>query len=132
MKSDLDLAKSFAVKADHDFRMAEIGMAHDAPLDTVAFHLQQTAEKLLKAMLSARSVEFPRTHDVEALLDLALPTDPELECFREPLLGLASYAVEMRYDDDVYPERDEVSAAFEIVRELRDAILGNLPAAARP
>jgi len=32
-------------------RMALIGLEHDAPLDTVCFHIQQTAEKLLKALL---------------------------------------------------------------------------------
>lgn len=42
-------------------------------LDAVAFHIQQAAEKLLKALLASRSIEYPRTHDLEALLDLALP-----------------------------------------------------------
>ena len=75
MKSNRDLALDLAKKADHDLRMAEIGLAHGAPLDTVAFHVQQTAEK---ALLASRAIEYPRTHDVEALLDLAAPRVPRV------------------------------------------------------
>ena len=53
MKSDLDHAKALLQKAEHDFKSAEIGLQHDAPLDTVAFHVQQTAEKLIKALLAS-------------------------------------------------------------------------------
>ena len=122
MKSNRDLALDLAKKADHDLRMAEIGLAHGAPLDTVAFHVQQTAEKTLKALLASRAIEYPRTHDVEALLDLAAPLCPELGNYREPLLGLSSYAVEMRYDADLDPSREEVEAALQAVRRLRDTV----------
>jgi HEPN domain-containing protein len=47
MKNELDLARALASKAESDLRMAEIGIEHDATLDAVAFHVQQTAEKLL-------------------------------------------------------------------------------------
>jgi HEPN domain-containing protein len=122
MKSNRDLALDLTTKAEHDLRMAEIGLAHAAPLDTVAFHVQQTAEKTLKALLAARDVDYPRTHDVEALLDLAVPLCPELEVHREPLLGLSAYAVDMRYDADLDPGREEVAAALQAVRNLREAV----------
>ncbi len=41
-----------------------------APLDAVAFHVQQTAEKILKALLASRDIEYLRTHDVEAAVRL--------------------------------------------------------------
>ena len=122
MKSNRDLARDLATKADHDLRMAEIGLAHDAPMDTVAFHVQQTAEKTLKALLGSRDVEYPRTHDVEALLDLAVPLCPELKAHREPLLALSAYAVDMRYDADLDPSREEVEAALQAVRRLRETV----------
>ena len=132
MKNELDLARALASKAESDLRMAEIGIEHDAPLDTVAFHVQQTAEKLLKALLASRSIEYPRTHDVEALLDLALTDFAVLDGFRERLLGLSAYAVEMRYDAYLYPDREEVLAALETVRDLRREIFQLLPEEARP
>ena len=36
----------------------------------VGFHAQQTAEKSLKAVLAARGVYFPFTHDLRVLMDL--------------------------------------------------------------
>jgi hypothetical protein len=45
MKSDLDVAKTLILKADNDLKMARIGFDHDAPLDTVAFHVQQAARE---------------------------------------------------------------------------------------
>lgn len=42
----------------------------DAPTWSVGFHAQQAVEKALKAVLAARSVEFPRTHNLAQLLDL--------------------------------------------------------------
>jgi len=56
MKSDLDHAKALLQKAGHDFKSAEIGLEHSAPLDTVAFHVQQTAEKLIKALLASLAI----------------------------------------------------------------------------
>jgi len=132
MKSELDLARALASKAESDLRMAEIGLEHDAPLDAVAFHLQQTAEKLLKALLESRGVEYPRTHDVEALLDLALTDFAVLDRFRERLLGLNAYAVEIRYDAAMYPDREEVLSALETVRDLRREIVQVLPEEAQP
>ena len=48
MKEPLDLARALVTKADHDLRMAEIGVENEAPLDAVAFHLQQSAENSLR------------------------------------------------------------------------------------
>jgi HEPN domain-containing protein len=129
MKSDLDLARALAAKSANDLKMAEIGLAHDAPLDTVAFHIQPAAEKILKALLGSAGIEYPRTHDIEALLDLATPSWPELDSFRDPLLGLTAYAVDMRYDAALYPDQDEVCSAMAAVRALRDTAARLLPRA---
>ena len=128
MKGPLDLARALATKADHDLKMAEIGVEHEAPRDTVAFHLQQTIEKLLKAFLHSRSIDPPRTHDIIALLDIATRHDASLEAFREPLLAMASYAVDMRYDADLDPSPDEIVAGLNAARTFREKILSLLSA----
>jgi len=56
MKSGLDHAKVLLEKAGNDLKLAEIGLDHGAPTDTIAFHLQQAAEKTLKALLASRSM----------------------------------------------------------------------------
>jgi HEPN domain-containing protein len=49
---------AFVNKATHDLKAAEIGIEDEAPLDTVAFHLRQCAEKLIKAFLNLKQVQY--------------------------------------------------------------------------
>ena len=127
MKEPLDLSYGLINKAIHDLQAAEIGIDNDAPMDTVAFHLQQCAEKLIKAFLNWKQVQYPKTHALGALLDLAVAHEPDLEAFRERLLAMGSYAVEMRYDDEVYPTEEEIAAGLQVARELKTKILSMLP-----
>ncbi len=127
MKEPLDLSYGLMTKAAHNLRAAEIGIENEAPLDTVAFHLQQSAEKVIKAFLNWKQVQYPKTHALGALLDLAVLYQPDLESFRPALLAMASYAVEMRYDDELYPTADEISAGIQVARALQEKILTLLP-----
>jgi HEPN domain-containing protein len=127
MKSNLDFARGLARKADHDLQLVDVALDHGAPLDALCFHLQQAAEKLLKAALSSHAMSYPLTHDLEALLDLALPQLPRLAPFRDRLLAFSSYAVEMRYDEEIYPDREEVEEARTTVRDLRQLLTELLP-----
>ncbi len=43
-----------------------------------AFHAQQAAEKLLKALLVWHRVAFPKTHDMARLVDLLATADVDL------------------------------------------------------
>ena len=111
MKNGLDHARILLEKAGNDLKLAAIGFKHDAPTDTVAFHLQQMAEKTLKALLASRNVLYPKTHDLDELFDL-LPQDfSKISVFREPLMGWTSYAVDMRYEITGYPDKEEISQA---------------------
>lgn len=60
-------------KAENDLLCIENNLAgRRVPWDTVVFHAQQAAEKLLKAPLVAAGKAVPRTHDLVALLSLGL------------------------------------------------------------
>jgi HEPN domain-containing protein len=63
----------------------------------IGFHAQQAAEKSIKSVLSHKGVEFRRTHDLIALLDMlqdnALSAPPHADWLDE----LNPYAVEARY-----------------------------------
>jgi len=64
-------ARAFLKRADAD--LAAVRALEDAdpvPDEIVGFHAQQAAEKLLKAVLAGRGIEFPRTHSIRFLLDL--------------------------------------------------------------
>ncbi|HID30502.1 MAG TPA: HEPN domain-containing protein [Desulfobacterales bacterium] len=63
----------------------------------MCFHAQQGMEKYLKAWLIEHGVDFPKTHDLEALAKLCLPSLPELQSLIDGLRFLTSFAVEIRY-----------------------------------
>ena len=67
--------------------------------ETLGFHAQQAAEKLIKALLALGGHEYPRTHDLGLLLDLIASLDVQIP---EALLTveiLTPFATVFRYDD---------------------------------
>ncbi len=115
-----ELVTEWVEKAEGDSRTAEReGAVSEGPnYDAVCFHAQQCAEKYLKAFLTSRSIPFPRLHDLEALLNLVTPVDPEFEAIREPLLLLNDYAVDIRYPGD-FATAEEARDALQAMREVR-------------
>jgi len=74
MNGEKDLARQWLAKAENDLLNADNNLqAESIPYDTVCFHCQQAAEKLLKAYLVDRGVQPPFTHDLLLLLEETLP-----------------------------------------------------------
>ena len=65
--------------------------------DIVCFHLQQCAEKYLKARLEEAALAFPKTHDLERLLDVVISVEPLWASLRPALAAISDYAVTIRY-----------------------------------
>jgi HEPN domain-containing protein len=91
-------AAEWLLHAESDLQYAMLGRGAPGILQSqVAFHTQQAAEKALKAVLVHASVDFPRTHDLQALLmligDGGIAVPPELEGVN----ALTRFAVETRY-----------------------------------
>ena len=76
---------------------AEVGRAAGVLIAYLCFDAQQAAEKALKAGLIARSVVFPRTHDLAELLDLARNAGLEVSDAVGRSATLTSFAVRGRY-----------------------------------
>lgn len=93
------LTVEWVAKAEGDFASATRELrARRAPnYDSACFHAQQCAEKYLKARLQEANTSFPRTHDLEVLLNLLLPIEPAWSALRPHLQLLSSLAVSVRY-----------------------------------
>ena len=50
-RNNLDFVKGLLAISENDWKIASAGMKEDLPLDGICFHIQQTAEKLLKSLL---------------------------------------------------------------------------------
>jgi HEPN domain-containing protein/YHS domain-containing protein len=95
-------------------RAAETLLLQDPPLlYPSCFHSQQAAEKYLKAYLTRRQVEFPKTHSIREILDLVRTVDEELAAALLPSAALTPYGVEVRYPGDVpEPSQNETEEAL--------------------
>ena len=117
---NVELAVRWLEKAEHDLITGrQTLLLADGPTDTVCFHAQQAAEKALKALLTLHRVEFPRTHELLRLLDLAIAYLPALEDFREELAHISDYSVDVRYPDDWFePSRQEATQSLAVGERL--------------
>jgi len=118
MKGPRDSALGLLEKASHDLVAAKATVAVGEAFDTVCFHAQQAAEKSLKALLAVKNVEYPKRHDIGELVSLAKAHFPEVAGLEDALFSLTPYAVEMRYDDEMYPDLREARHALAAARKI--------------
>ncbi len=72
-------------------------------LDDAAYHLQQAAEKLVKAALVAEGIHPPYSHNI-AMLVRMLPAAHPCRASMDGLVRFAPYATVFRYPTDADPE----------------------------
>ena len=123
------VASQWVGKAENDFIAAShtLKIKKDCPADIVCFHAQQCVEKYLKAILSLRGIDFPKTHNIAELVS-RLPKNVSL-CFsiHEQEL-LTDYATVTRYPGDYEPITvKEARLAVMLVKRLRLSCRKYLP-----
>ena len=110
--SDVKCARVMCRAAERDVLTLR-SMTAGAPVESFGFHVQQAAEKALKAWLALLGEKYPLTHSIETLLDLLDDRGAATEPFRS-LIDYTPYAVEFRYvgvDPDVEPINREGALA---------------------
>jgi HEPN domain-containing protein len=127
----LQVVRQWAQKADNDLTTAAhtLKLGESCPTDTVCFHAQQCVEKYVKALLVWHEIDFPKTHNLGALIALVPPrVRPDLT--PEEQERLTDYATVTRYpgDYDIIPLA-EAQQAVAIARRVRAQIRKRLPKA---
>ena len=97
MTEEDKLVAQWLARAADDLEAAERALAKDPLCWVAAFHAQQAAEKLLKALLTRRRVEYEKSHNIDYLLDLCATVEPQMEALRMSANRLTDYAVDSRY-----------------------------------
>ena len=125
-----DDPRTWVDKAENDLLNVRNNLrAKHVPWDTICFHAQQAAEKMLKAFLVSRTRTASRTHDLIALLAEAVEAGGPLEDLEPDCRLLTPYAVMFRYPGAVgEPEEQEARqavAAAERVYEQVQSTLSN-------
>ncbi len=109
--------------AADDLRFAHVGLAvpgeQGPPYRLVAYHAQQCAEKCLKAYLVCQGVDFPRTHNISALLELCSDYAEWPLTLREAE-ELTDYAVATRYPGEATGvTAHDAQRAIELAEQVR-------------
>ena len=89
--------------------------------DIICFHAQQCIKKYLKAWLQEADIPVPRTHNLEELLVLIVPTLPAWRKWQPDFKVITEYAVEARYPGDS-ATADNAQHAMRICDEVRQAV----------
>ena len=108
-----DSPRAWLDRARSDLALARSAMhTRDVLLEDACFHAQQCAEKCLKGLLVHRGISFPRTHAVEALLDLLkLEGAIDVPVDIDDAIDLSQYAAQTRYPGEWEPVTDEEADA---------------------
>jgi len=117
------LVEEWLAKAEEDWRSAKVLLSDAAPLVTPAlFHMQQSAEKMLKAFLIKNGIPFERRHDLSYLLHLA--GEHTLQAHARLLNELNPFAVEIRYPGDLPSfSTQEALRLLNSLEDFRDALV---------
>lgn len=128
MSTDKDVVvavRQWLEKAGSDWTTVEVLVSDKrSPAVAVCFHCQQYVEKLVKAALTLRQIEAPRTHDIRRLCELAIGEVPGLSALLDDADVLSVYAVQSRYPGEpqvVTP--DEMQNAIDIVEKFAAVLL---------
>lgn len=122
-----DLARLLADKAAGDEGVLEkLSRDRDIPDEVLGFHAQQAVEKLIKAVLAARGIQPPRSHDVGYLLGLLEENGIQPPPDASAVEGLTPWAAEFRYAESYGQSLDRV-AALTLVRGARSWARTQLP-----
>ncbi|MFH1707049.1 MAG: HEPN domain-containing protein [Planctomycetota bacterium] len=115
-------------KACADMDLARHLLAENAAFpNAIGFHSQQAVEKYLKAFLTWHQVPFPKTHDLDELLDIIAGINKSLAASLRNAIILTPYGVEVRYPggaSDITPK--DAAEAVKLGLKVSEAIQSRL------
>ena len=96
--------------------------------DVAIFHCQQAAEKAVKGFLVLHDKEFPKTHDIRMLVQLAKSVNFEFGRYEDAADLLTPYATEFRYPGDVMePTNEEMEEGVKHAEKMVNFVISLLP-----
>ena len=113
-------------KAEGDYDAIKLHRQVESPnFDIICFHAQQCIEKYLKAWLQEADIRFSKTHDLESLLDLIVPTISAWNAWSVDFSTISDHAVDFRYPGKSATAQD-AQCAVQICDKVRQAVRSEL------
>ena len=108
-------------KAEGDYAAIELHQQAEAPdFYRVCFHAQQCIEKYLKAWLQEANICFLKTHDLESLLGLIVPTISTWHAWHADFSTLSGHEIDLRYPTKL--TKGDASHAMDVCDRVRQAV----------
>lgn len=123
----LAFARRWLSKARTDLALAILVLEKRPEMEpwAAAFHAQQAAEKAIKALLIARWIEPPRTHNLRVIAEL-LPDEVGVGASTQSLASISEFSSDVRYtgpfEQAHEPTWQEAEAAVAIARAVLAAV----------
>ena len=129
-----DLVRAWLTKAQHDLASAhKLSTDPDPYLDTAIYHCQQAAEKAVKGFLVFHDRRFEKTHDIEALIALAILFDAQFSSWEVAGQSLMPYSTTFRYPgEELEPDQAEFDRALQAAEGFYTFVLSTLPPQVHP
>jgi HEPN domain-containing protein len=129
-----ELVQNWLTKAQQDLAVAhKLSSEPDPYLGAAIFCCQQAAEKAVKGFLVFYNQRFEKTHDIEALIAVAIPFEPNFSTWREIGARLTPYVAKFRYPGEtMQPEPEEFQQALADAEGLYTFVLSVLPHGVHP
>jgi len=132
MNDKAPVARGWFQKADSDLAAGNVLLTSGGPFDSACFHAQQAVEKYLKGILTLAGSQFPFTHNLEQLQQIGEANIPGWPFKALALDELTSYAVQIRYDFEFWPDQETAAQALELAEEVRSRTMKFAPEDAHP
>ena len=116
-------------KADEDLD-AGIHLLSEGPLfpNVAASQAQQAAEKFIKGYLTWSQIDFPKTHNLEILLDLMAEKEVRMASELKEITLLTRFVITARYPDDISEiSLAQAQEAITLAQRAKEIIISALP-----
>ena len=108
---------------EEDMLLAKKGLEPPTAVNGSAYHCHQAFEKVLKAFLVSRNLNYPRTHDLLKLVERCEEQDVRFSELREDAALINPFASITRYPDYGEPPRlEEVEVALDRTGKVVDYV----------
>ena len=84
-------------EAIHDAETAQVLIRENGYPEIIIYHMHQSIEKYLKALLVKAGRSIRKTHHIDVLLSELIETYPSLKEIQEPVLLIHTYSPRLRY-----------------------------------
>lgn len=125
MDNILDVVKEWQEYAEMDLASARYLLnMRPAPLEIIAYHCQQCAEKYIKSYLVYKDREVQKIHDLVKLCKQCAEFEKEFLTIEHKCAVLFPYATDTRYPGQKIDLTDtEIELAFKYVDDIKEFVL---------